>query len=197
MTKPQILATLAEHFPRWTFEYERGVWRAVGPVLLTSSELPGLLLMLTVADPEGAAGWWRQERTIVIEENTPAASEEETSALLTAALLARQECFNLAGVARAEGLGSMSANEFGGLLELTTDAMRGLRAALEALVADVEVRTSPELREQIEETTIEAGQVAQLLEIGAHLLVLASGHLPACNDPLRPDRGVRPRVPND
>ncbi|GAA2628772.1 hypothetical protein SMC26_29605 [Actinomadura fulvescens] len=59
MTDAEVLAQLAEAYTHWTFTCERGVWRADGPVVLTSSELSGLLLLLAVADPAATAEWNR------------------------------------------------------------------------------------------------------------------------------------------
>ncbi|GAA1555255.1 hypothetical protein GCM10009678_42820 [Actinomadura kijaniata] len=50
-----LLAVLREWFPGWDIWYERGVWRAAGFMLISSSTADGLVEHLAGADPDAFA----------------------------------------------------------------------------------------------------------------------------------------------
>ncbi|TDE32624.1 hypothetical protein [Actinomadura sp. 6K520] len=55
MNEPVALLLLRHLFPDWAITRGReGTWRAAGRTLISSSDLDGLLEMLTVADPDAA-----------------------------------------------------------------------------------------------------------------------------------------------
>ncbi|MGK5557195.1 hypothetical protein ACSNOI_36855 [Actinomadura kijaniata] len=50
-----LLAVLRDLFPRWEIRHERGVWRAAGFMLVSSSTVEGLVEHLAGADPDSFA----------------------------------------------------------------------------------------------------------------------------------------------
>lgn len=52
MNESVALLLLRHLFPQWNIARDEiGIWRAAGPILISSSDLDGLLDMLAVADP--------------------------------------------------------------------------------------------------------------------------------------------------